>query len=130
MHLHYLVRVSLSSAAVFIIGCTEPSTGIDDTWRIDSVTSDSGGTPVGILALGTEVSVGDEGVQFTLGGASLSRDAEVTRTETGARIEFEMKDGRTVALEFEQLDDPEHAELRWTASGKNVVAMMSRGGAK
>jgi hypothetical protein len=128
MNLHYLVRASLASAAVFIMGCTEPSTGIDDTWRIDSVTSDSGGTPVGILALGTEVSVGDEGVQFTLGSASLSREAEVTETERGARIELEVNN-RTVVLEFEQLDD-EHAELRWTTAGKNVVAEMSRGGEK
>jgi hypothetical protein len=129
MHLHYLVRASIASAALFITGCTEPSTGIDDTWRIDSVQADSGGTPAGILALGTQVSMGEDGIDFRLGGASLSRDAEITETERGARIELEMKDGQTVELVFEQLD-PDSAELRWTAGGNNVVAAMSRGGDK
>jgi hypothetical protein len=127
MHLHYFVRAFLAIAAVFITaGCTEPATGIDDTWRIDSVTSDSGGTPAGILALGTRVSIGEDGIEFTLGGARLSQDAEVTETERGARVELEMKDGQTVDLVFEQLD-PDNAELRWTAGGKHVVAAMSRG---
>jgi hypothetical protein len=127
MHLHYFVRAFLAIAAVFITaGCTEPATGIDDTWRIDSVTSDSGGTPAGILALGTQVSMGKDGIDFRLGGASLSRDAEITETERGARIELEMKDGQTVELVFEQLGS-DSAELRWTAGGKHVVAAMSRG---
>jgi hypothetical protein len=125
MNLHDLVRAFLASAALFITaGCTESSTGIDDTWRIDSVTSDSGSTPVGILALGTEISVGDEGIQFTLGDAFLSRDAEVTETEGGARIELEVN-GRSVTLAFEKLDD-QRAELRWTTGGRAMVAELSR----
>ncbi len=109
-----------------LVGCTEAAS--EQPWRIDSVRSDSGGTPVGILALGTEVSVGEDGVNFQLGGASLARDAEVTETDTGAVIELDVN-GRTVELTFEQLDDG-HAELRWTSGGKSVVAEMSRGGDK
>lgn len=105
-------------------GCTEAAA--EQPWQIHSVRSDSGGTPVGILALGTSVRVGESGVEFSLGGASLSRDAEVTRTDTGVVIEMDVN-GKSVAIEFVQLDE-EHSELHWTAGGHAVVAELSRGG--
>ena len=111
-------------ALALLVGCNEAIA--DQPWRIDSVRSDSGSTPVGILALGTEITVGESGIDFKLGGASVSRDAEVTETANGATIELDVN-GKTVELEFERLD-PERAELRWTAGGRVVVAEMSRGG--
>ena len=107
-----------------LIGCTEAAD--EAPWRIDSVRSATGGTPVGILALGTTVNVGDSGIEFRLGGASISRDAEVTETANGATIELDVN-GKAVEIEFERLD-PERAELRWMAGGRVVVAEMSRGG--
>ncbi len=111
-------------ALTVVAGCNEAEA--EAPWTIDAVRADSGGTPVGILALGTQVVVGQSGVQFTLGGAELSRDAEVTETANGATIELDVN-GKTVELRFEQLD-ASHAELRWTAGERAVVAEMSRGG--
>ncbi len=114
----------LTLAFSALIGCTEAAA--EAPWRIDSVRSDSGGTPVGILALGTMVSVGESGIEFRLGGASLSRDAEITETANGATIELDVN-GEAVEIEFERLD-PERAEMRWMAGGRAVVAEMSREG--
>lgn len=109
-----------------LVGCTEPAS--EQPWRIDGVRADSGRAPVGILAIGSEVVIGESGVEFKLGGASLAREAEVTQTDAGALIELEVQ-GQAVELEFVQLDE-DAGELRWTIGGTNLVAEMSRGGDK
>lgn len=115
------------AGVVAVAACASPQ-GEATPWTIDSVRSESGTTPVGILALGTQLTLGDSDLEFRLGGASLVRDAVVTTTDTGATIELDMN-GNAVALMLEQFS-PERAELRWVAGGRTVVAEMSRGGEK
>jgi hypothetical protein len=109
-----------------ILGCTGEAN--DTAWTIDAVRSDSGRSPVGVLAVGTEVSVGESQVEFRLGGVALTREAEVDRTKSGARIKLDVG-GSFVTLEFERFDD-EHGQLRWVSRGHAITADLSRGDGK
>jgi hypothetical protein len=109
--------------ALPVLISTDIATGLLDTHGAFGAASD--GDRV-VLALGTEFRVAEAGVEFALGGASLSRDAEITKTNRGALIELDVN-GKTVTLEFEQLDDA-RAQLRWTSGDREMTAEMSRGG--
>jgi hypothetical protein len=107
-----------------MMGCTGEAS--ESLWTIDAVHSDSGRPPVGVLALGTQVLVGDSEIEFRLSGARLSPEAEVEKTESGARIKLDVG-GSFVTLEFERFDE-EHGQLRWVSRGHAVTADLSRGG--
>jgi hypothetical protein len=111
-------------AIVSASACAQsPDDGLSP-WKIESVRADSGGTPTGVVAIGSEITIDDSGIRLSLGGASLSPGGDVTRTDTGATIELEVN-GQTVELTFKELDTL-HGELTWHSNGRTITAALSR----